>query len=1332
MSSASLSSSFSSSAASSMLLPAAPASNSSQSDIITSDHSASSPSTTTKTSPACSGSSALPRSPPPPPTPMGQVYSRPENIPPSPASSPTVWSGSGSTGSRFKRAFAGRRKKTDNIESSPVTARKFSRDNTPQSIALSSSAPPHATPRHQLGPKQLTLQLASHVFSKRHTSSPISPSSNMPPPPPPKSAVPRLLPQSINTSVDKRTSLMTSSPSIVAAIDYMRRVDEHDETGATVDKENSRKDGEKPDSKEARRKSDSTMSHHTIRPGFILGSRTSRPVSMADSLHSTHTIVPGHKRLSAFLTEAENTMPEEDDTERSYSKEYPPSRTMPSSQHTSPSSSIKVRNRRSKSLNLGGPLTVKVSPPEVTVTNASASLDTIPVHRTMSDSVPVAPPAMKELPALMREAGTGPIAPASSVSSSGHSGLQTRSNLAASPGARNLASPARQERNLPDLPPAPRRPSLAHTGQAPPTFRQTAISMSNGFAPAAGLARRAVEKMGRVWGARHTTTNSGYMSSSPTGSAPSSFSSGRSGPVSRSSSNHSDMVHLKKQRRTPQAPSGSWSINSTGTSSSLSDTEGFSMPLGPILGKRLRGPMRFTPGGAGVAGGLVFGRDLKTCVRDTAIEAMRTSISSLRRPTDAVSVSQSETREGKPRTGSDDSLENRRLPALVVRCAQHILVCGVQELGLFRVSGRSSHVAKLRTEFDTGADYDLALCNPGDLDPHAVASIFKAYLRELPEPILTHALAPYFEAAILTERNAQGPSQGNQPLPSSPKFGLRKPPSLSTLAMPVFAKSSPPSESLRRALSSLIARLPQENRDLLRTVTELINATASRSGDTKMPLSNLLLVLCPSLNMNPSLLQALCESEGLWDDGASSDNHTSLDNDDMMVDQVRNSSRSDDSAVAVKEETKALPDSMEMHSKVTESLSVEDETQDNAPSGGDVEDSARALPDIPVGEDPTSTLYVDCETSNDSLSSQSSPARKASSDSEVTTPESCEITPSLPSPDDTSSVSQSSQDHRPPTPTSANYNLSNPYSPPSLSSSAESLATPSTSSGSPSLPPKHFPLTDEFDKSEPSDSPRSPVIAEAIHLPLPSTPKKQTVQAQFQFPSTGGSVPSTPVTSRKFNPLLSLPSHSSLSQADALTSSSLASRAKRMKKPSLHLLFSKRSASPMPVVSPSVPSSTTSSTQQNFSQSYSSPSTSTSTSSPESMVTAPQSSRYSFPPILNTAIDSSSLRLSLGIDEDEEDADHDSSRTYDSGPTPKNSSFHQASKSNTSLATALETPIAQFNSSSTSLNSFTSGAPYRHLNVSISNDDKDDDDDWAQSVLMAADSEGGWSVNKIR
>src|SRR5713101_4728833 len=100
------------------------------------------------------------------------------------------------------------------------------------------------------------------------------------------------------------------------------------------------------------------------------------------------------------------------------------------------------------------------------------------------------------------------------------------------------------------------------------------------------------------------------------------------------------------------------------------------------------------------------------------------------------------------------------------------------------ITGRASHVAKLRNEFAsgryisgyngepefenlTGADYDLASCGPGDLDPHAVSSVLKAFLRErgfqsivgrcapadssgclVPDPILTRDVAPAFEAAL--------------------------------------------------------------------------------------------------------------------------------------------------------------------------------------------------------------------------------------------------------------------------------------------------------------------------------------------------------------------------------------------------------------------------------------------------------------------------------------------------------------------------------------------------------------------------------------------------------
>ena len=193
-------------------------------------------------------------------------------------------------------------------------------------------------------------------------------------------------------------------------------------------------------------------------------------------------------------------------------------------------------------------------------------------------------------------------------------------------------------------------------------------------------------------------------------------------------------------------------------------------------------------------------------------------------------------------------------------------------------------------------------CSPGDLDPHAVASVFKAYLRErmcllglkltltnmligfnclllVPESILTHSFSPLFEAAMKKEASANlnsletsrssGVGRGNNGksgLPQGPKsgFALRKPPSLSTLSMPKFSGIPPPSMSLVAEIKSLVSKLPQENYDLLRTVVDLVKATGKESTKTKMPLSNLMLVFCPSLNMAPPLLKVFCEAEGIW------------------------------------------------------------------------------------------------------------------------------------------------------------------------------------------------------------------------------------------------------------------------------------------------------------------------------------------------------------------------------------------------------------------------------------------------------------------------------------
>ncbi|KFP31898.1 Rho GTPase-activating protein 25, partial [Colius striatus] len=74
----------------------------------------------------------------------------------------------------------------------------------------------------------------------------------------------------------------------------------------------------------------------------------------------------------------------------------------------------------------------------------------------------------------------------------------------------------------------------------------------------------------------------------------------------------------------------------------------------------------------------------------------------------------------------------QQVPILVQKCAEFIREHGVSEEGIFRLPGQDNLVKQLRDAFDAGErpSFDR------DTDVHTVASLFKLYLRELPEPVV--------------------------------------------------------------------------------------------------------------------------------------------------------------------------------------------------------------------------------------------------------------------------------------------------------------------------------------------------------------------------------------------------------------------------------------------------------------------------------------------------------------------------------------------------------------------------------------------------------------------
>jgi hypothetical protein len=191
-------------------------------------------------------------------------------------------------------------------------------------------------------------------------------------------------------------------------------------------------------------------------------------------------------------------------------------------------------------------------------------------------------------------------------------------------------------------------------------IRQAATSLTNGAgAMAYGLGKRAYEKVNRVWGSQSNASGSG--SDTPSHRHPS--------PVnipSPSGSNNANGLHNGQfgpsafSRRTPNASSGTWSIPSQNGSRSSSEKdpnawEKAATNAGPS-GSGALGRLVRPPRSNGVTSGLVFGRELWECVKDTRVVIPSPS----------------------------GSLSGRLIPALVYRCAQHLHKWGLEEEGLFR------------------------------------------------------------------------------------------------------------------------------------------------------------------------------------------------------------------------------------------------------------------------------------------------------------------------------------------------------------------------------------------------------------------------------------------------------------------------------------------------------------------------------------------------------------------------------------------------------------------------------------------------------------------------
>lgn len=166
------------------------------------------------------------------------------------------------------------------------------------------------------------------------------------------------------------------------------------------------------------------------------------------------------------------------------------------------------------------------------------------------------------------------------------------------------------------------------------------------------------------------------------------------------------------------------------------------------------------------------------------------------------------------------------LPAVVYRCIEYLRVKdAASEEGLFRLSGSNIVIRSLKDRFNTEGDVDL-LAEGEDYDVHAVASLFKMYLRELPATILTREL--HLEFLKVLELGDRGQKI--------------------------------------KAFNGLVHTLPVCNFMLLRSLSQYLLEVVQNSDRNKMSVKNVGIVFSPTLNIPaPVFSMFLTEFEAIFD-----------------------------------------------------------------------------------------------------------------------------------------------------------------------------------------------------------------------------------------------------------------------------------------------------------------------------------------------------------------------------------------------------------------------------------------------------------------------------------
>ncbi|XP_055876846.1 protein FAM13A-like isoform X2 [Biomphalaria glabrata] len=148
---------------------------------------------------------------------------------------------------------------------------------------------------------------------------------------------------------------------------------------------------------------------------------------------------------------------------------------------------------------------------------------------------------------------------------------------------------------------------------------------------------------------------------------------------------------------------------------------------------------------------------------------------------------------------------NAVVPPFVKKICEFIYKHGLDNVGLFRVSGSVKVVEKMRTEFEQKGDVDLKEEN----DIPATAGLLKVFLRDLPDTLVPARLTQHFFSAVQDSK-------------------LNK-------------------DAVIMEIKKALSKMPEENYNLLKYISSLLVVVAEHEFDNKMSAYSLAIIFGPNI-----------------------------------------------------------------------------------------------------------------------------------------------------------------------------------------------------------------------------------------------------------------------------------------------------------------------------------------------------------------------------------------------------------------------------------------------------------------------------------------------------